>query len=303
MASPIIILAGPTAAGKTALSLALAEKLNAEILSIDSRQIYKELNIGTAKPTTEELSTIPHHFISERSIHDPVSAGQYTTLAEHRIASLMERGVTPMIVGGSTLYIHALQHGLADIPAVAAHFREELVQRLEIEGSNSLYEELLNVDPNAAQTMDPSKSQRIVRALEVFYGTGKPISYYHNNLSPPRFGYNTYVLFREREYLYERINQRVDVMLDMGLVDEVKNLIKDPDVITLPVLRTIGYHEVIQHLQGMYDHDEMVRLIKRNTRRYAKRQLTWFRRFENYTWINLDSDSDTLIDKILADSY
>ena len=300
MNSPFIILTGPTAAGKTALSLAIADTLNAEIISIDSRQIYKELNIGTAKPSPNEIDRIPHHFISERSIHDPVSAGKYATLVEQRIQSILDRGKIPIIVGGSTLYIHALQHGLANIPEVPSHFREGLVDRLNKEGSLSLYEELSIIDPDAAKTMDATKSQRIIRALEVFYATGNPLSFYHKNKSRPAYMYKTFVLHRQREQLYDRINKRVDVMLAEGLVEEVKVLIRDPVIAKLPVMRTIGYMEVIEYLQGTCDYTEMVRLIKRNTRRYAKRQLTWFRRFEDYCWIDLDASVSDSVQKICA---
>ena len=295
MNQPFIILAGPTAAGKTAFSFAVAEKLNAEIISIDSRQIYKELNIGTAKPSLDELARFPHHFISERSIHNPVSAGEYVLLAEKRIDSILQKGKVPLIVGGSTLYIHLLQHGMADIPEVPPALRTELSQRLKQEGSAALYKELMAIDPAAANTMDPSKSQRIIRALEVYYGTGNRISYYHETQSKPHYSYKTYILYRQRDHLYARINQRVDIMLADGLMDEVKHLLETPEIDSLPVMRTIGYMEVIEHLKGAYDYNEMVRLIKRNSRRYAKRQLTWFRRFEEYCWIDLDNATpDTL---------
>ena len=300
MCQPFIILAGPTAVGKTALSLAVAEKLNAEIISIDSRQIYKELTIGTAKPSNEELARIPHHFISERSIHHPVSAGQFAALAEERISSILKRGKIPLVVGGSTLYIHALQFGLAAIPEVAPHFRTKLTQRLEEEGPELLYNELEAIDPVAAETMDATKTQRMIRALEVYYGTGHTLSYYHQHPSKPAYSYKTYILHRNRDHLYARINQRVDGMLSEGLVEEVAQLIKDPEITTLPVMRTIGYMEVIEYLQGAYDHDEMVRLIKRNSRRYAKRQLTWFKRFEDYCWLDLDLPSSNHLERICA---
>ena len=277
-------ITGPTAVGKTSLSIEIAENLDAEIVSVDSRQIYRELDIGTAKPSQNELNRVRHHFINERSIVDPVSAGRFAEMAEARIAEIQGRGKSVLLVGGSTLYLHALQHGLSDIPAVAPAFRAQLIDRLAREGSEALFAELLEVDPDAAGAMDATKSQRIVRALEVYHGTGRPLSYYHKNPTPPRFLYRTIVLERDRKELYERIERRVDLMLDQGLVEEVRGLLNYGFQSDLPALRTIGYQEVIRHLAGAIDHNEMVRLIKRNTRRYAKRQLTWFRRFEEYEW-------------------
>ena len=296
---PIITLTGPTAVGKTALSLELAAILDAEIVSVDSRQLYKELNIGTAKPDQAELAAVRHHLISERSIGEPVSAGQYAELAEGRIDTLVKAGVSPLLVGGSTLYLHALQHGLSNIPPIPNSIRDELNTRLSEQGTSQLYQELTKLDPHAAATMDPTKSQRILRALEVYYGTGKPLSSFHHDQPPPRYTYITFVLSRDRDHLYQRIEQRVNLMLEEGLVEEVEQLMNTGFDTALPVFRTIGYQEVIAHLQGDYPYDEMVRLIKRNTRRYAKRQLTWFRRFDEYHWIDLDTTDTPPLDLIL----
>lgn len=277
----------------------MAEALDGEIISIDSRQVYKELGIGTAKPSGDELALIPHHFISERSIHDSVSAGQFARLAEDRMSDVLARGKTPIVVGGSPMYIQALQYGLAEIPEISSEVRTELDHRLKTEGSRLLFEELSNVDPKAAETMDATKSQRIVRALEVYHGTGKPLSSFHQSQRKPNYKYNTFVLFRDRAILYGRINRRVDLMLESGLVKEVEQLLESNMDTTLPVLRTIGYQEVIAYLQGIHDYEEMVRLIKRNSRRYAKRQLTWFRRFEEYAWVDLEEEDDPL-ERILS---
>ena len=281
----ILALTGPTAVGKTSLGIELAERADSEIVSVDSRQIYRELNIGTAKPSADELQRVPHHLIGERSLHEPVSAGQYALLAEDRIAEIISRNKKVILVGGSTLYLQALQHGLADIPEIDPDIRSKLVDRLRAEGSDALFRELESVDPEAAGTMDASKSQRIVRALEVYHGTGRPLSYYHQNPRQPRYRYETIVLEMDRVRLYERIERRVDIMLEEGLVDEVQGLLEAGFDPSIPVLRTIGYSEVIQYLQTQIDYTEMVRLIKRNTRRYAKRQMTWFRRFEEYKWM------------------
>lgn len=296
----MLTIVGPTAVGKTALSLKLADALDAEIISADSRQIYQELTIGTAKPTPDEQRQAPHHFVNERSIFDtPYSAGQFATDANERIRQIQRRGKRPLIVGGSTLYIHALQYGLADIPDVDDEVRTHIEQRLDDEGAEALYDELENVDPKQAARMDPTKTQRLVRALEVYHGTGKPLSYYHEHQPQPPFSYRTIVLNRERSKLYERIERRVDRMLDKGLLDEVRELLDrgiDPD---RQPLRTIGYREPIDYLQGEIDCDEMTRLVKRNSRRYAKRQLTWFRRYDEYEWVEVDeTESSKIVDRL-----
>lgn len=282
---PIPTITGPTAVGKTALSLDVAEQIDAEILSVDSRQLYEELTIGTAKPGPEAQSRVRHHFIGEQSVRDPVSAGEYATAAHDRIRSILDRGRLPLVVGGATLYLHALQYGLADIPDVDAEVREWLENRLEEEGKEALYNELKEVDPTQAKKSDPTKTQRVIRALEVYHGTGKPLTHYHEKQSDPPFDFRTIVLNRDRDKLHERISQRVDRMLDRGLLDEVREVMALEGVrLDEPPLSTIGYREPIRHLQGEIDYDEMVRLIKRNTRRYAKKQITWFRRYDEYTW-------------------
>jgi len=221
---PILTLAGPTAVGKTELSLDVADQLNAEIVSVDSRQVYEELTIGTAKPSPEARRRVPHHFIGERSLHQPFSAGAYADAANDRIREILGRGRRPLVVGGATLYLHALQYGLADIPDVDDAVREQLTQRLEAEGKEALYDELKEVDPKQAAETDPTKTQKVIRALEVYHGTGKPLSYYYEHQPEPPFDYVTVVLNRDREKLYDRINQRVDQMLDAGLLDEVRSV-------------------------------------------------------------------------------
>jgi tRNA dimethylallyltransferase len=188
-----------------------------------------------------------------------------------------------------------LQFGLADIPEIDASVREALQGRLIREGIDRLFEELATVDPAAAATMDPTKSQRIVRALEVYHGTGRALSAFHGQVTPPAFQYSTFVIQRERKALYERIDRRAEAMLDDGLIDEVKGLIQGDYDLSLPVFRTIGYREPLQFLRGEIDREEMVRLLKRNTRRYAKRQLTWFRRFDAYTWVDTGRATQTIL--------
>lgn len=287
LSSPFLAIVGPTAVGKTELSLEVAEALDAEIVSADSRQVYKELTIGTAKPSPEAQNRVPHHFIGERTLHEPFSAGTYADEANDRIRAILDRDRYPLVVGGATLYIHALQFGLADVPDVDDEVRERLEERLETEGAEALYQELKDVDPKQAEKNDPTKTQRVIRALEVYHGTGKPLTYYHENQPEPPFRFTTIVLNRDREALYDRINRRVDRMLEQGLLDEVREVMEIEGVqLDEPPLSTIGYREPIQHLRGEINYDEMVRLVKRNTRRYAKRQLTWFRRYDEYNWLD-----------------
>ncbi len=286
------MLTGPTAVGKTSLSLELAERLDAEIISADSRQIYRELTIGTSKPEPDQLARIPHHFIDELDLGTPFSAGEFARQAHARIRSILERGRVPLVVGGSTLYLHALQFGLADIPPVAPEVRQHLENRLADEGADALFAELHRFDPASAATLDPTKTHRLLRALEVYHGTGRPLSSYYENQQPPPFTFKVVVLYREREALYGRINQRVDQMLERGLLDEVRGLLERDVDPAEKALQTIGYQEPIAYLRGAIDYDEMVRLIKRNSRRYAKRQLTWFRRYPDYQWISADTAFD-----------
>jgi tRNA dimethylallyltransferase len=284
-----LTITGPTAVGKTDVSLALAEELDAEIISADSRQVYEELTIGTAKPSVDVRQEVTHHFIDERSVFNPpYSAGAFARDANTRIGEILNRGKQPIVVGGSTLYIHALQFGLADVPSVDDSVRAHIEDRLEHEGAEALYAELKEVDPQQASTMDPTKTQRLVRALEVYHGTGRPLSYYHEQQPEPPYTFRTIVLNRDRERLYRRIEKRVDRMLERGLLEEVESLLDAGVDPARQPLRTIGYREPIQHLRGEVDYDEMVRLVKRNSRRYAKRQLTWFRRYDDYEWVAAD---------------
>ena len=296
---PFLTITGPTAVGKTELSIEVAERLGTEIVSLDSRQVYQELTIGTAKPTPTQQERVPHHFIGERALTSPFTAGDYADAVNKRIRSLRTRDVQPLLIGGATLYLHAVQYGLADIPDVDDEVREWLEDRLEDEGKEALFEELQEVDPRQAEKNDPTKTQRVLRALEVYHGTGNPLSYYHEHQPEPPFTYTTIVLNRDRDELYERANKRVDRMLDNGLLDEVREVMEIEGVeLDEPPLSTIGYREPIQHLRGEIDYDEMVRLIKRNTRRYAKRQLTWFRRYDEYHWMDAaDVTANDIIEK------
>lgn len=283
---PIPVLTGPTASGKTAISLEIAERIGAEIISADSRQVYRELTIGTAKPTPYELSRVPHHFINELSLEEPFSAGAFAARANHRIREIISRGRTPLIVGGSTLYLHALQFGLAPVPPTNTESRKYLEKRLDADGAAVLYDELQRVDPAVAETLDATKTSRLIRALEVYHTTGKPLSAFHAEQEPPPFQFEVTVLDIDRELLYQRINGRVDIMLNNGLIAEVESILEAGYDPKLQALHTIGYREPIEFLRGEISRAEMTRLIKRNSRRYAKRQLTWLRRYPDYHWVD-----------------
>ena len=209
--------------------------------------------------------------------------------AATRIAAIRARGREPLVVGGSTLYVEALLHGLADVPETSEATREALMERLRREGAARLFGELQRIDPASAATMDPTKSQRIVRALEVYEDTGRPLSSYHEHRPRPLFSFDPVVLTRPRDVLYDRINRRVDAMLAAGLIEENRALLAAGHAPTLNPLRTIGYREPMAYLRGEIGYDEMVRRLKQNTRRYAKRQLTWFRRHSGYRWLDLEA--------------
>jgi len=286
---PLLVLAGPTAVGKTAASLVPAARLNAEIISADSRQIYKELTIGTAKPSPKELACVPHHFINELSIVDNFSAGTFATSANARIREILQRGRTPIVVGGSTLYLQALIHGLSPAPPSDRNIRRVLEAKLRNEGPQALFTALDKVDPASAQKLDATKTHRMIRALEIYQQTGRPLSVFQEQHTAPPYQYDIRILTMDRAKLYERINKRADQMLTAGLVNETHNLRQQGYAESLPSLRTIGYKEAFAFLDGRITEAEMVRLIKRNTRRYAKRQLTWFRRYPPEQWIHLDN--------------
>ncbi len=297
---PFVVIAGPTAVGKTELGIALAERIGGEIISADSRQIYVDMDIGTAKPSTEQRAHVRHHFIDELRINEPFSAGRFGVEAGARMREILDRGRVPLIVGGSSLYLHSLKHGLADVPDVPTEVREAVQSELEARGRDALYRELRDVDPESAARLDPTKTQRLIRALEVYRSTGRPLSSYHGEQAAPSYAFRTFVLNRDRSELYRQINRRVDTMLSNGLLDEVRTLLDRGYDPSLNPLRTIGYKEPIRHLHGEFPYDEMVRLVKRNSRRYAKRQLTWFRRDVDNDWLDASKPRDQLVEAVLA---
>ncbi|CAN5539012.1 tRNA (adenosine(37)-N6)-dimethylallyltransferase MiaA [soil metagenome] len=286
------VLIGATGVGKTAVSLALAEHLGAEIISVDSRQIYREISVGTAKPEAQERARVPHHFLDERSLRESVSAGQFAQEALTRISEIHARGRAVVAVGGSTLYLEALVHGIAETPEPDPAMRDRLNEQASTpEGRAALHLHLTNVDPVTSASIDRSNGQRLARALEVFLLTGKPFSSFAPQARDLPYDFRVFVLDRPREELYARIDERVDVMVETGLFEEVKALLDAGFSPDLYALRTIGYREVIEHLSGKPDRERAISLIKRNSRRYAKRQLTWFRRYPDYEWMDISGQS------------
>jgi tRNA dimethylallyltransferase len=280
----VVVIAGPTAVGKTELCVQLAKRLNTVVVSADSRQLYRELTIGTAKPSAAELDNVPHYFIDSHSVAAPISAGQYEREALALFDELFEIHDTIILTGGTGLYINAVLKGLDDMPEGNTLLRSQLQQQFEAEGITPLQARLLQLDPAYAALADLNNTQRVMRALEVCLTTGKPYSWFRRRVAIDRpFNTKLFALQRPREELYSRINQRIDAMLANGLVDEVRGL--QPYRHT-PALQTVGYKEVFPYLDGDYDYDTMVDLLKRNSRRYAKRQLTWFRHQNQFDWFN-----------------
>ena len=289
----LIILAGPTAVGKTDLSIKLAQVLETEIISADSRQFFRELNIGTAKPTTIDLNAVKHHFINSHSINEPYSAGDFERDVLKLLTDLFKKYDCVILTGGSGFYIKAISEGLDMLPAPLPGLRESLTNRLVTDGLEILQKEVREVDPAFALTKEISNPQRVVRALEVFQTTGVPISAYQQKSAVGRpFKQIPIALDRDRSELYSRIDQRMDIMLEQGLVEEATDLIGFRGH---HALQTVGYKEVFDFLDGLYDEKEMTRLLKQNSRRYAKRQLTWFRHQGAFHWFHPDN-----FDAILA---
>ena len=284
----LLVIAGPTAVGKTNLCVRLATRLQTDVVSADSRQLYRELHIGTAKPSPAEMAGVTHHFIDSHSIHDPVNAGRYERECLTVLESLFQHKDVVILTGGTGLYINAVCAGLDDLPPTDPAVRQHLLDRLNQEGLAPLQAELRRLDPVYAQTADLQNPIRVTRALEVCLASGEPYSSFRRQEPVERpFRSVMIALDRPRNELYARIDARVDAMLSAGLVEEVRSLLPYRQ---LPALQTVGYQEVFPYLSGDYDYDEMVRLLKRNSRRYAKRQLTWFRNQANYHWFGPDDE-------------
>lgn len=285
-----ILLLGPTAVGKTALSVGLAKAIDAEIISTDSRQCYKFMNIGTATPTAAEQGDIPHYNLS---IIDPATKDSVVNFYERAMQwqrDIESRSKNVLYVGGSTLHVQCVIEPLDDTPEADEENIAELEDQIKKEGIETLYRKLLEVDPDYAQKMDGMNTQRIVRALDVWMQTGKPFSSFHsddNTITVPDdmivFG-----LKRDRQHLYDRINQRVDQMFEQGFLDEVRDILRKGYSLDDPGLNTVGYKEAIAFKNDEISREQMIKDMKTQTRRYAKRQLSWFRRWDFINWIDLD---------------
>lgn len=296
----IIVIVGPTAVGKTYISVELAKKLNTEIISADSMQIYKGMNIGTAKITDEEKQGIIHHMIDIINPDEEYSVSEFKYDAEKIIDRLLSENRIPIIVGGSGLYVNSLIYDL-DFGNTKSNkkLREYYTYYYKEHGEDALYDKLLKIDPVAAEKIHKNNIKRIIRALEVYDITGVKFSELNTDIRKKSNKYDCILigLSMERKVLYERINQRVDEMLSKGLVDEVSSLIKKGYGKNLVSMRGIGYKEIIEYLEGNTDYEEAVNTLKQNTRRFAKRQYTWFLKDENVKWFSMDNPSE--IDKTL----
>lgn len=293
---PVVVLCGPTASGKTGLACSLAKNFDLEVVSADSRQIYRKMDIGTAKPTAEERAVVPHHLLDVVDPDDDFSVADYVDLAGRAISEIDRQGRVPFVVGGTGLYIRALTDGLADTPTGDETLRRRLQQDEQEMGEGTLYRRLQSVDPEQAAKIHPNNLVRIIRALEVFESTGIPLSQFQQR---HRFADEPYRVLKiylnpPRAKLYQRIETRVDAMLAAGLVDEVRSLLAAGYDPSLKSMKAIGYREVASFLSGVIEYDETVELIKRETRRYAKRQETWFKKEKSI--ISVDSSRE--IDKI-----
>jgi len=291
----VIVIVGPTCSGKTTLSLKLSQIIPSEIISADSRQFYKHLDIGTAKPSKEQLQKIPHHLIDFLNPSENYDVSKFEKDAIGIIYQIHKKNKTPIIVGGSGLYIKALIDGIFDTADKDDEYRELLLQKRKELGNEFLYEELDKVDPKSAKKMLPQNWKRVMRALEVFYTTGEPIWKHHQNQSAQtekKYLFKQYGLNWDRKILYENINRRVDWMIENGLIEEVKTILNLGYDKSLNSLNTVGYKEIIQYLDEEITFQRAVELIKRNTRHYAKRQMTWFKKDERIHSFEVNDSND-----------
>ena len=299
MKPKIIVICGPTCTGKTGVSILLNKIFDCEIISADSLQIYRDLDIGTAKPTCDELSCVIHHMINIKNPDEPFDAAQYASMAKELIFKITKKGKIPLIVGGTGLYIKALTHGLCPINPVDPSIRHRLKQEAKLLGIRTLYERLEKYNKNILKKIHPNDSYRIIRALEIYEAFGKSINNYHDEhgFKAENFDVLKIGLKVERDILYDKINKRVDIMIDQGFLNEVQGLIDKGYSPKLKPLCSIGYRQIIQYINGDLIWDEAIRIIKRDTRRYAKRQLTWFNKDSNIIWKepqNIDEISELI---------
>jgi tRNA dimethylallyltransferase len=295
-----IAIVGPTASGKTAISIELAKELNAEIISADSRQIYKNIPISTATPNLVERQGIKHNFLEEIELEKEYNAGDFGKDARAKIEEIFQKAKFPLVVGGSGLYLKSLIDGFFEEEFENKEIREKLYDEMEKLGKEYLYEKLKKVDEESASKMSPHFYRRVIRALEVFYATGKKMSDLQKKNVQTDFEAVQFGIMLDREYLYERINKRVDKMIEDGLLKEIEWLKNNGyHYKTQNSLNTVGIKEVFKYFECEYTYDEMVNMIKQNSRRYAKRQMTWFRRDKRIIWINWNNQMDKIVSEII----
>ena len=303
MTSQLLCLLGPTAVGKTEIAIQLAQRLNAEIVSVDSRQIYRQMDIGTAKPTVEEQQAARHHLIDCVDISQPFSVADYQSLVDKAISDIQNRGKQVLLVGGAGLYFRAVVDGLFEGPGADPSLRNRLEQDVAQHGVDALHERLHACDPESAERIHPNNIVRVIRALEVYELTGTPMSELQQQWHPEkqRYPFTAFCLTMPRVLLYQRIGQRVDVMLANGLIAEVESLLAAGYTRETAALQSFGYRELIAYLDGECTYMEAISQLKQNTRRFAKRQLTWFRKDTRVEWIDRESTPDIvahLLEKI-----
>ncbi len=297
----LLCILGPTAVGKTEIAINIALNINAEIVSVDSRQIYRKMDIGTAKPTPEQLKLVPHHAIDCIDPDQYFSVADYQSIADKAISDIEKRGKVPLLVGGSGMYFRAIVDGLFEGPNADKELRKKLKKEAELFGVQYLYERLKSVDPRSANKIHHNDLIRIIRALEVFELSGNRISDLQQqwNSPDPRYKFVAFGLNRPRDELYERIETRIDKMMSDGFLDEVRSLTNYDR--NLPSMNCLGYKELLAYLDGKYSLESAIELIKRNTRHYAKRQITWFKKDVRIKWIDLSncpSPEEFIIDSI-----
>lgn len=284
----LVVITGPTATGKTGVAIELALMIGGEVVSADSMMVYRGMDIGTAKPTAAEMRGVPHHLIDVVDPDEDFSVAKYQEKAERAIADISRRGLWPLLVGGTGLYVRAVTDGYSFSAKGDPALRARLLEEVRHSGSQVLHERLAAVDPSTAERLHVNDVRRIIRALEVYHLTGRPISDFHERdaAHKPKYRLCMFALTMDREVLYRRIEERVDRMIAQGLVDEVAGLLKKGFTPDLVSMKGLGYKEIAAYIRGETSLEEAVRILKRNTRRFAKRQLTWFRRDTRLTWID-----------------
>jgi len=300
----IAVICGPTGVGKTTAAIEIAAALGAEIINADSMQVYRFMDIGTAKPSALEQARIPHHMIDIVDPDEPFDAQRFADMGQNVAFQLAEAGIPGLVAGGTGFYIRALIHGLFESGSGNSEIRLKLKNEADSKGTAELYRRLCECDPKAAAKIHPHDTFRIVRSLEIFETTGLPISTCHqeHQMAPPLFDVLKIGLSRKREVLYERINRRVDLMIEEGLVDEVKSLLQKGYSSELKPLQSIGYRHIVDFFKGRLSWDDTLQSLKQDTRRYAKRQLTWFNSDSQVTWMDADHLNE-IIDTVKSFMY